>query len=331
MGRGKPQRLKQPSRRRALRRAGLELTCGDSLTRYDDWDPPDCIISDGAYGVLGFEGDTASHLHLADWYEPHVAAWARKAKPCTTLWFWNSEIGWAVAHPVLERYGFKYVSCNIWNKGLGHIAGNVSTKTIRRFPVVTEICAHYVFEPKVDHLPLKQWLLREWTRTGLALSASNTACKVRDAATRKYLNQGHLWYFPPADKMANLVAYANRRGTPKGRPYFAVDGKHPVTAAEWERLRARFDCPHGTTNVWERPALRDDERIKNAEGRAVHLNQKPLDLLERLIEATTVPGDVVWEPFGGLFSASFAARSLSRKAFGSELDPVYFSYGIGRF
>lgn len=298
---------------------------------YPQWPAPEVIVSDGAYGVLGFEGDTAGHLDLAAWYEPHVAAWAKVATARTTLWFWNSEIGWATAHPVIEKYGFRYVSCNVWNKGRAHIAGNVSTTTIRRFPVVTEVCALYVFEAKIHGIPLKQWLLAEWKRTGLPQREANLACGVKDAATRKYLTQSHLWYYPPPEAFERIARYANRHGDERGRPYFALDGKRVMTGVDWSNLRSKFTCPHGVTNVWERPALRDEERIKSPEGRAVHLNQKPLDLMERIISASTHPKDVVWEPFGGLFSASLAARSLGRRAFAAEIDPVYFTYGMRRF
>ncbi len=109
---------------------GVEVWLGDSLDRYASWDRPDVIVSDGAYGVLGFEGDTSDHLGIPGWYEPHARAWAERAKPGTTLWFWNSEIGWAAAHPVLERHGFRYVNANVWNKGVAHIAGNVNTAKI---------------------------------------------------------------------------------------------------------------------------------------------------------------------------------------------------------
>ena len=103
---------------------------GDSLDLYSQWEIPTVIVSDGGYGVLGFEGDTSDHLDLPAWYEPHVAAWARYATPGTTLWFWNSEIGWAAVHPILEKHGWRYVNANIWNKGKGHIAGNVNTGKI---------------------------------------------------------------------------------------------------------------------------------------------------------------------------------------------------------
>jgi hypothetical protein len=60
------------------------------------------------------------------------------------LWFWNTELGWASVHPVLTAHGWDYVQLMFWNKGRGHVAGNVNGQTIRRFPVVTEVCAFYL-------------------------------------------------------------------------------------------------------------------------------------------------------------------------------------------
>ena len=259
---------------------GVSLFCGDSLDFYAQWDAPDVIVSDGAYGILGFEGDTIDHTGVPEWYRAHIEAWSAAAKPSTTLWFWNSEIGWAAAHPVLEANGWRYQNCNFWDKGLAHIAGNVNTAKIRRFPVVSEVCVQYVRDVTVDGNPLKVWLKKEWQRTGLPLRCANTACGVVDAAVRKYLDQGHLWYFPPAEMFDKLQHYANEHGKASGRPYFSLDGRKPLTGQEWGKMRAKFYCPHGRTNVWSRPPVSGAERIKNEKGRALHLNQKPLDLME---------------------------------------------------
>lgn len=339
----KPIPISTVGRSRSVKKVGIletdqwhdELTdirFGDSLLSYESWEKPTTIISDGGYGVLGFEGDTSDHLGLPNWYEPHIAAWSKASTPMTTLWFWNSEIGWAAVHPVLERYGWRYVNANIWNKGKGHIAGNINTQKIRRFPVVSEFCVQYVFEARIDGLLLKEWLLREWRRTGLRLRQANEACGVSDAAVRKYLDQRHLWYFPPPDMFLRLQEYANAHGKPLGKPYFSINGKAPASAEQWAQMRAKFYCPHGFTNVWDRPALRGSERFKvnGDSGRAIHLNQKPLDLTSMIIEASTDKGDVVWEPFGGLFTGCAAARRLARKSFGAEIDETYFYYGLQR-
>jgi site-specific DNA-methyltransferase (adenine-specific) len=84
------------------------------------------------------------------------------------------------------------------------------------------------------------------------------------------------------------------------------------------------------TNVWDRGALRGPERVRVPGGRAAHLNQKPQDLVAMLIAASSEPGDVVWEPFGGLFTACLAARALGRRAVGAEIDPAWFAAGVRR-
>ena len=315
---------------------------GDALDAYDTWPTPATIVSDGAYGVGGFPGDPRTPEALDEWYAPHIEGWSRRASLATTLWFWNTEVGWANVHPVLIRNGWKYEFTNIWNKGVGHIAGNVNGRTIRRFPVVTEVCAFYTREARFplspggdDLVHAKQWLLHEWKRTGLPRAAANKACGVKDAATRKYFDQGWLWYWPPTEVMEKLVAYANEHGRAEGRPYYSLNGVDPVTPKEWSSLRSVWNHEHGVTNVWDLPALRGAERYKGSLRRAAprvykptalassHLNQKPLKFMRRILAASTSPGDCVWEPFGGLCSASVAAIEMGRRAFSAEPNPHF--------
>lgn len=311
----------------------VNLFCGNSLDFYESWKSPTVIVSDGGYGILGFDGDTENPNELCEWYEPHIKKWSEYALPSTTLWFWNTEVGWATVHPLLEKYGWKYINCNVWNKGMSHVAGNVNTEKIRRFPVVTELCVQYAFTPKINGMTLQNWLISEWKRTKLPFNDANVACGVKAAATRKYLTKDHLWYFPPAEMFEKLSDYANQNGDENGKPYFSKDGKNLFSAEEWSLMRYKFHCPLGYTNVWDRAALSGKERIKSPadNSHSAHLNQKPLDLMKLIIETSSDKGDVVWEPFGGLFSASLAASMLGRNAFGAEIDKAYFSLGISRF
>ncbi len=309
---------------------------GDALRAYGRWPVPAAIISDGAYGVRGFHGDTVGVGGLVNWYRPHVQAWSEYAKPATTLWFWNTEVGWATVHPLLVESGWEYVQVVTWDKGIAHIAGNVNGKTIRRFPVVTEVCAFYQRRFEVcgadGLMPVRQWLRHEWQRSGLPLAKANEACGVRNAATRKYLTQDWLWYWPPGEMIERLAAYANERGTVSGWPYYSFDGQSPVTAKDWDALRHKWRHAHGVTNVWQLAPLHGVERIKGTMRRAAprvynpsslsaaHLNQKPLEFMRRILNAVTDAGDVVWEPFGGLASASVAAVETGRFACVAEID-----------
>jgi hypothetical protein len=308
----------------------VQIEMADVLECYRDraWPAPTVIVSDGAYGVGGFPGDPPTPEGLVDWYALHVAAWSHYALPETTLWFWGTEVGWATVHPLLTQYGWEYRTLHIWDKGVAHVAGNVNGKSIRRFPIVTEVCAQYVREvrlptPAGQFLPMQQWLRQEWLRTGLPLSKTNEACGVRNAATRKYFTQDHLWYYPPPEMMQRLVEYANKYGRPTEYPYFSIDGKSPVTIEQWSRLRAKWNHIHGVTNVWREPAVRGFERMKDGNAKCLHGNQKPLKLIERIISASSDVGDVVWEPFGGLCSVAVASLRTGRRCYSAEINSEY--------
>lgn len=61
------------------------------------------------------------------------------------------------------------------------------------------------------------------------------------------------------------------------------------------------------------PRVARNERIYAAE--------KPVPLLSRLIELTTLPGDSVFDPCAGSGSTLLAAKQLKRHSFGIEIDP----------
>jgi site-specific DNA-methyltransferase (adenine-specific) len=55
----------------------------------------------------------------------------------------------------------------------------------------------------------------------------------------------------------------------------------------------------------------------------LHVTQKPVRLLEALIELTTIPGHTVLDPFCGSGSTLVAAQNLDRRYIGFEIDPDY--------
>ena len=314
----------------------VEIDHDDSMNLYDKWNSPIVIISDGPYGVKGFKGDLFSPDGLDKWYEPHVAKWTEKSTPQTTLWFWCTEVGWATVHPILDKYGWEYRACNVWDKGIQHVAGNTNTQSLLQLPVVTEICVHYIKKPTFslngngNTVTMKDWLRHEWKRTGLPFSITNEAAGVKNAATRKWFTDDWLWYMPPAESFEKLVEYANEHGTSSGRPYFSMDGKKPLSKKEWEKQRAKFYCPMGVTNVWAQPPVNGIERVKNGL-KAVHLNQKPLNIIKMLIEISSDEGDLIWEPFGGLCTGAIASYELKRSYVAAEINEEIYDAALKRF
>jgi modification methylase len=83
-------------------------------------------------------------------------------------------------------------------------------------------------------------------------------------------------------------------------------------------------------SVWQIPACGGAERLKDAEGKKLHPTQKPEALLERIIVASSQPGDVVLDPFMGTGTTPTVAKRLRRRYIGFELDPTYYEVAIER-
>ena len=65
-------------------------------------------------------------------------------------------------------------------------------------------------------------------------------------------------------------------------------------------------------------------KIPNIIGKKQHPTEKPIKLMEILIENSSNEGDLVLDPFMGSGSTAKAADNLSRKFIGIELDNSYF-------
>ena len=60
-----------------------------------------------------------------------------------------------------------------------------------------------------------------------------------------------------------------------------------------------------------------------ASARLTHPNEKPVELLQQLVETTTRPGDLILDPFLGSGTTAVAAKTLGRRYIGVELDPGF--------
>ena len=59
-----------------------------------------------------------------------------------------------------------------------------------------------------------------------------------------------------------------------------------------------------------------------------HICPLQLDIIERLINRFTMPGEIVDDPFGGLFSTAYKALEMGRGAVSCELNPEYYNDGL---
>ncbi len=76
-------------------------------------------------------------------------------------------------------------------------------------------------------------------------------------------------------------------------------------------------------DLWVMPVVQGKERVRDKTGRAAHPTQKPENLLERIILASSNKSDVVLDPFLGSGTTAFVAQKLGRRWIGIETDDKY--------
>ena len=105
-----------------------------------------------------------------------------------------------------------------------------------------------------------------------------------------------------------------------------------------EKLEAEGHLPSGfgvmqpgswTPDVWDdinrMLTLNSDQKRKRMQ---MHVCPLQLDIVERIIERYSNKGEVVLDPFAGLFTVPYMAVKMGRKGYGVELSAEYFADGL---
>jgi site-specific DNA-methyltransferase (adenine-specific) len=79
-------------------------------------------------------------------------------------------------------------------------------------------------------------------------------------------------------------------------------------------------------DVWRIGSLRKDEKKHGK-----HPTQKPINLLKRIVQASTERNMVVLDPFNGSGTTGLAAAELGRKYIGIELEEEYLDLTVKRY
>jgi len=137
------------------------------------------------------------------------------------------------------------------------------------------------------------------------------------------------WELPTAENYSWLQRLFNTKSNGDGaqylrREYEDLRREYEDLRREYEDLRRPFavsaDVPY--TDVWT------FKTVGAYPGK--HPCEKPLDLMEHIVRASSRPGAVVLDCFGGSFQTGVAALRLGRRAVVMEKEDGYFRRGVGR-
>lgn len=85
-----------------------------------------------------------------------------------------------------------------------------------------------------------------------------------------------------------------------------------------------------TDEVWDDiNRMRTHNTTQSQKRKQMHVCPLQFDIVERIINRYSNPGDVVLDPFGGLMTVPERAVRLGRKGYGIELNADYFRDGVG--
>ncbi len=85
---------------------------------------------------------------------------------------------------------------------------------------------------------------------------------------------------------------------------------------------------------WSEDVWTDVNRMRtlnteqSRKAQALHVCPLQFDIVDRLIERFSNPGELVYDPFGGLFTVPYRSLMLGRRGRAAELNPQYFLDGI---
>jgi DNA modification methylase len=186
------------------------------------------------------------------------------------------------------------------------------------------------------------------TNTDVILYYGKTATSAYNQQFRpysqEYIDTAYKFTEPDTGRRYRLISMIGPGGAAKGNPYYEVMG----VSRYWRYSKARMDELIAAGMVVQtKPGTVPNRKQYLDEGKGVPVQslwddipnlqaasaealgyptQKPLALLERIIETSTEPGDVVLDPFCGCGTTVDAAQKLDRKWIG--IDVTYIAIDL---
>mgnify|MGYP001015863505 CR=1 FL=1 len=188
--------------------------------------------------------------------------------------------------------GFDFRQSITIDKGMKSIGGR-KTSTYQMFPTTTETVWFF----RKDTKPFIKGFLKD-RQMELGFSAKEINEKLGAKS-----NGGGVWSLYTGD---NILAQVPTMEMWE-RLQRVLEFEYP-----YDQIASVFNIEMGLTDVWSDIDFYDRKRI--------HPTQKPVELISRIIKASSNSGDLVCDPFFGSGSTGVACQELGRRFFGIEID-----------
>jgi site-specific DNA-methyltransferase (adenine-specific) len=298
--------------------ANAVVANGDSLPMLKKL-PEHClslILTDPPYHATkkrNIYGDTAfaEDQHYLDWMAEYAVEWRRVLRPNGSLFcFCDSSL--SARLEVLFSKNFNVLSHIVWTKpndpGFDGWKGKMKKEALRQWYPHSEriLFAEPAIEGNLFRSPFALFLRNARKQSGLTMHQ----------LTAKIGAHGKVNHGGAVSNWEDGRNTPSRDQYEKLRKALTETGKvGPMPPYEDVIRRFVMDASKEFTDVWTFPSVRPYK--------GKHPAEKPAALLEHAIEATTYPGDIVLDCFGGSGSTGLAALKLKRRIVAMEIEPTW--------
>ena len=288
----------------------VSLYCGDCRDIIPTLGKVDAVVTDPPYNIGKAAWDKISDY--PQWCESWIAVASKACKRQGAFWCFHSEPDVLVdLSRMIAKHGRPRKNWITWDKHFNKTFFYVPTRSFEQmaeyivyhaddgqWTAQSDECRGFIFEP------LRAYLDGERMRADVDKIACNVACgfsaSAGGMASRHYFARSQ-WQLPTPEHYAALQRLFNSQGGDYLR-------------REYEHLRPTFNNPGKVSSVWQYPPA-------PANG---HATPKPVELMQRIVETTTNPGDTVLDCFMGSGTTGIACIRTGRRFIGIEKDARYF-------
>ena len=281
----------------------------------------DAVVTDPPYNIGKASWDKIPD-YLA-WCEAWIAAASKGCKRQGAFWCFHSKPDVLVdLSRMIAKHGRPRQNWVTWDKDKWTYCRKYEKAGSRRF---IESCEYAVYHAddgqwtaQSDEVrgfifePLRAYLVAERNRAGFATTGAVDAEWQKMRGTKGCM-AGHWfgraqWELPTPGNYEWLRRLFNSQGGDYLRR------EYDDLRREYEHLRPTFNNPGKVSSVWQYPPAPSNG----------HETPKPVELMQRIIETTTNPGDTVLDCFAGSGTTGVACIRTGRKFIGIEKDPHCF-------
>ena len=236
-----------------------------------------------------------------NWCDSWLKELGRVSKWSGSLWLFGYPYQLSKLLPLVESHGFTFRQQIVLDKGLKSVAGRTSSK-LKQYPTASESIYFFHYDAR-DHI---RGLLQD-LRSKLGLNGNEMNKLIGKATT----GGGTFACIASEKKPLEHRTYP----TKKDWELFSKHGDLPP----YEDVVYPFNLETRLTDVWS------DIDWYDRSVKKIHPTQKPVKLIERIINSSSLPNQVVLDPFMGSGTTGVACKNTGRQFIGIEKDPEYFT------